>query len=163
MTSKMLRIASILLITACFQSVAIAQQTIKCDKLKISFETAQELERYEHSENEVGYENDTLAIDIERKTWSELPENYVKQTKGFAKDLTKALGFNNYKEGGKIPNIAGAYYYIATDKWKDESFPVYVLVAASPKQNCVYEMTVYCYNNDLKEGKRIIESLKLME
>lgn len=163
MTYKILRIALLLLMTVCFQSTVLPQKLVKCEKLKISFETNQVLEKYEESDTETGYDNDDIAIDIERKNWSELPEDYGKQAKDFAKDLTQALGFNKYKEGGKLPFIKGAYYYVATDEWQGEPFPVYVLFAISEDKSAVYEITVYCYNNDTKEGQKLVESIRFMD
>lgn len=163
MTYKILRIALLLLITACFQSTALPQKLVKCEKLKISFETTQVLEKYEESDTESGYENDDIAVDIERIEWEIFPNDYAKGAKYNAEGFTKGLGFDNYKPGGKIPNIDQAYYYIATDEWQGEAFPVYVLFAISEDKSAVYEITVYCYNNNTKEGQKLVESIRFMD
>lgn len=163
MTYKIPRMVLLLLMTVCFQSTALSQELIKCEKLNISFETNQVLNKYEESTSEMGYENEDIAIDIERKYWYKLPMDQEDGVKSNAEDVTRNLGFKDFKPGGKIPNIDQSYYYIANDKWGNLSFPVYVLFAVSPKKDCVYEITVYCYNNDIEEGKKLIESIKLLD
>ncbi len=163
MTYKISRIVLMTMIAAMLQSLTLAQGIIKCEKLKISFETEQILEKYEESHNETGYDNDDIAVDIERINWNMFAEEYDKGAMYNAEDITKGLGFDNYKPGGKIPNIEDAYYFIAKDEWEGQPFPVFVLFIISPDKKSVYEATVYCYNNDLKEGKKLVESFRLLD
>lgn len=163
MIYKMPRIILMTLIAVMLQSPAPAQETIKCEKLKISFETEQVLEKYEESHNESGYDNDDIAVDIERIRWDMFAKENDKGAMYNAEDMTRGLGFDNYKPGGKIPNIKEAYYFIAKDEWEGEPFPVFVLFAISPDKKSVYEITVYCYNNNVKEGKKLVESFRLLD
>lgn len=163
MTYKMPRIIFMILVAAALQSAALAQKIINCEKLKISFETGQVLEMYEESHTEAGYDNDDIAVDIERISWNMFPDHYKKGSRYNAEHNARGLGFDDYKPGGKIPNIEEAYYFIATDEWEGETFPVFVLFAIAPDKKSAYELTVYCYNNDLEEGRKLVESIRLLE
>ncbi|GAB5528170.1 MAG: hypothetical protein Roseis2KO_60420 [Roseivirga sp.] len=163
MIYKIPRIILMTVIAVMLQFPALAQETIKCEKLKISFETEQILEKYEESHNETGYDNDDIAVDIERIHWDMFAEEYDKGALYNAENMTKGLGFDSYKPGGKIPNIEEAYYFIAKDEWEGQPFPVFVLFIISPDKKSVYEATVYCYNNNLEEGKKLVESFRLLD
>lgn len=162
MTFKTTRTLLILLITACFQSTALSQKTIECEKLNISFQTIQTLEEYEQSENETGYENEDIAIEIERMDWDRSSDDFEVGAKHSAELFTRGLGFTDFKAGGKIPHIKEAYYYVAKDEWGGKPFPVYILAAIAPDKKAVYQITVHCYHNNTKEGQKLIESIRLM-
>ncbi|GEM_PF-1338283 len=162
MTYKTTRTLLILMITVCFQSTALSQKIIKCEKLNISFETFQVLEKYEESATETGYDNDDIAVDIELIEWDRSPDDYEKGAKHSAELFTRGLGFTDFKAGGKIPHIEESYYYVAKDEWDGKPFPVYVLIAMAPDKKSVYEITVYCYHNNTKEGQKLVESIRLM-
>ena len=141
-----------------------AQHLIESDEYKIAFETSELLENYKTESNTVlGYENDNYAVDIEILTVEQVAKKHIADQQLGANALAKGLGFKNTIDGGRIPYIKTAYYVLTKDKDQGKLIPVYVLFMVNTDLNLVYEITVYCYNNNGEEGERITKSFRFLE
>ncbi len=144
------------------QSVA-AQNIIRSKKYNISFESTEVLNPYDtEASNVLGYESANYAVDIEVFTFDEEPEYLLKDPKFSAKETAKLLGLEKIEDGGTIPNIKNAHYVISYEIYDDETNPVFVLFIIDQKQKLVFEVTTYCYDQNLEEGRRITKSFKLI-
>ena len=141
-----------------------AQHIFKSDKYKIQFEATQLLEQYEtEAETVLGYENNNFAVDIEIFSIAEQPKTFIESQKIGAVETAKSLGLEDAVLVGKVPKIQGAYYAIAYENYDGERNPVFVIAALNKKLGIAYEATIYCYNKDLDESKKIAESFKLLD
>lgn len=141
-----------------------AQHNIESDKYKIAFTTTEKLTNYEtEAETVLGYENDNYAVDIEIFPLNEQSSDFIASQKYGAVNTSKLLGFEDSTIGGKVDNIPGAYYAIGYDNYDGVRTPVYVIAALNKKLGIAYEATVYCYNNNSDEGKRIAKSFRLLD
>ncbi|MFY0643650.1 MAG: hypothetical protein JXR19_04220 [Bacteroidia bacterium] len=138
-----------------------AQHLVESEEFKISFETSELLENYEtESSTVLGYDNENYAVDIEIVSLDQTPDRYLNNQKQAAYELAKDLGLRHTVDGGTIPYIYSAYYVISKEKEQGILIPVYVLFIVNTDLNLVYEITVYCYNNNLQEGERITKSFR---
>ncbi|MFY0592200.1 hypothetical protein [Roseivirga sp.] len=158
-----LTLSSLLLL--CAIHIVSAQNVYKSEKYGISFESSQILDEYEtEAETVIGFENDDLAVDIEvfRYDRNRKKKLYAGGILPLAQSTAKMLGFIKVSGGTEIPNIDSAVYVLAYSEDDSEEVPVFVAYIIDEKNALVFEATVYCYDNDLKEGRKIAESFKLI-
>ena len=155
-----------LLIPALFSVflTANAQNLIESDTFKISFESAEVLSRHEtESDSVLGYLNENYAVYIQVLPLDYEPKSFVSDLKYGANRIAKYLDLKDVGDGGKIPNIDSAHYALGFAIEASELIPVYVLFIVNNQQKTAFEITVYCYNQNLEEGERITESFRLLE
>lgn len=141
-----------------------AQYNVESYKYKIAFTTTEKLDKYEtEAATVIGYENNDYAVDIEIFPLSQQSSEFIDSQKYGAVYTAEALGLEDAKLGGTVDNIPGAYYAIAYDNYEGERSIVYVIAALNKKLGISYEATIYCYNNNSEEGKRIAKSFRLLD
>ncbi|MBO3697534.1 hypothetical protein [Roseivirga sp. E12] len=142
--------------------IGYSQHVFTSERYGISFESSVLLEAYEtESSNVLGYESNDYAVDIEVFTFDEEPASLLKDAKLSAEKTAEMLGLKSTQDGGSLPNIKNAYYVLSYEIAENETSPVFVAFIIDEKQKLVFEVTTYCYNKNLEEGKRITESFKL--
>lgn len=153
-----------LMIIVCNYYQSHAQNLLKSTKYNISFETSEVLENYEtESDSVLGYDNDNYAVDIVVAPFSGESQAFLNDVHYGAKELATDMEFSKIIEGGTIPHIKDAYYVIGKEKEDNLWIPVYILVILDKKRQLAYEVTVYCYNQNEKEGKAIVDSFKFLK
>ena len=140
-----------------------AQKLYEVPELKISFYAPDDLDKYtEDNVLFVGFDNDYMAVEIEIFSWDEDSDVYEQGPKKSAEYQTKLMGFIDLKAGSELPFIPNSFYYEAVED-DDEVAPVFVFTAFAPDRAYVYEVQIYCYDGDVKRGKDILNSFKLMD
>tara|TARA_B110000285_G_scaffold82299_1_gene94763 strand:+ start:213 stop:692 length:480 start_codon:yes stop_codon:yes gene_type:complete len=151
---------SLIAILFCFQING--QGKFHSEQYKVSFESSQNLEKYDtESDSILGYENDFMAVDIEIFPLEEESPEFIADLKHGAIEISNYMEFENIQDGGPLPNMQEGYYVLAYSREGDALIPVYVVVMINRKLNLAYEVTVYCYNFDKIEGKKISKSFRM--
>ena len=144
----------------------IAQHKISSEEFHISFESSEQLTEYDTGQHYIlGYDNEHYAVDIAMINFEYETEVFLKDIQAGAWELAKDMGFKDIKDGGSLPGIDKAYY-VVTEEYDEELemiVTVYVLAALYPEYNVAYEVTVYCYSNNVDEGEKILNSFTLLE
>ncbi len=153
---------TLLFFCACIS--ANAQHVITSEKFGFSFKSPETLEYYdEESDSFLGYENDNYAVDIEI-----IPHEFESRNSTFnLKEVTQQavldmrLKTNNI--GQKIHGLENSFYVLASDTQAGDTVPVFVAVIINLDRQYVYVITVDCYNSNIKEGEKIVQSFRLID
>ncbi len=141
-----------------------AQNLVKSEKFKISFESTEILESYEtRSDSKLGYDNDDYAVDIEIVPIEEESKGFINDIKYGAREIAIDMGLKNIVNGSKIPTIKESYYVLAYDNEDNIKTPVYIIAILNYDRKIAYEITIYCYNLDSIEGEKIAKSFRLIK
>ena len=151
-----------------FSLFLMAQHSITLDDIKLSFETTVIFNKYDTGQNHVhGYHNkiknsddENYAIDIE--VFKMDTQNYNDDIKKATSLIATQLSLTDVEDGGRLPFIKNGYYVLAYDTYGGEVTPVYVIFIKNEDKNEAYETTIYCYNQNKKDGLKMAKSFKLL-
>lgn len=152
-----------------FSLFLFAQHSITVDEINLNFETTEVLKQYDTESKYVhGYHNEdensgdeVYAIDIEVFKMMHT-QNYSDNIKEATKLIATQLGLTAIEDGGRLPFIKNGYYVLAYDKYDGDVTPVYVIFIKNEDKNEAYETTIYCYNENKKDGLKMAKSFKFL-
>lgn len=140
-----------------------AQNVSTSKEFNIQFESTEYLRPYKaESKNIIGYQNNNFAVDIEKIDVSNMAIEKLKDLKKLTKNIALDFGFTDLGAAGILPDEKNSYYIRGYDKENDKKLPVYVLLIHDTKNKLMYQITIDCYNGDLREGTKISRSFKLL-
>lgn len=146
-----------------------SQKVYKSTKFNMSFESNETFNPYDTgTETMVGYESvgdgmDYIAVDYEKVSLEEESEEFIQDPKYGAREIAQDMDFESITDVAKLTHIDNAYCVLGYSIYEGERTPVFVVAIVDEKNNVAYEVTVYCYNQDLDEGEAIATSFKYVE
>lgn len=143
---------------------ASAQNTTVSEQFNIQFESTEHLPSYAtESDDVIGYQNNNFAVDIQKIDVTKAPKGTFDDLKTLTKKVALDFGFTDLGAGNAMTDQPNSYYIRGYDKTEGRKIPVYVALIYVKKKNLVYQITVDCYNGDLREGTKIAKSFKLLK
>ncbi|MDT0552332.1 hypothetical protein [Urechidicola vernalis] len=143
---------------------AIAQHKTISEEFNIQFESTEYLPSYTtESEDVIGYQNNNFAVDIQKIDVTKAPKGVLEDLKALSKKVALDFGFTDLGAGNTMPDQPNSNYIRGYDKEDGRKIPVYVGLIYVKEKNLVYQITVDCYNSDLREGTKITRSFKLLK
>ena len=139
-----------------------AQNLTLSERFDISFVSTEILEKYKtESDSVLGYENDSIAVDIEIVPFEKESYKFLNNISYGAREIAKDMGLEIFSDGNQLPNIRESFYVVAYDIDDEEETPIFVIAILNKDRQIAYEITVDCY--DFKEGEKIVNSFKLLK
>jgi hypothetical protein len=143
-----------------------AQERIKYEipYLAISFDTKYKLVQdvIEDDPTWIAFENEDFAVDVMFDDFENESIEFVEDAKYGANEIANDMEFPSIKDGGPVKAFSRGYYIIAEEEVADEHFPVIIAALYDDAKKVAYEIMINCYNGDLEEGVRILNTFKKM-
>lgn len=156
---KMKQVIVFLLISLPFFNYA--QHQTRCTSAQITFETPEKVNTYQTGmENLYGFSNENYAIEIEVVPLSEESNEFRNNIKDGAYEFANDMGFYVLESGKSVPNFKNSFYLISHETEEKSTIPVFILAIINDEEKLAYEVTVYCYNQNIEAGRTITESFK---
>ncbi len=152
---------SILILCLLFYTFLLqAQHIYELEAMNLRFESPELLEKDAAIPNDiVVFENENFYIDFVVLPFEELSK---KSEEGAVFALEEAIldyQFIDAQEIKKLSNFKDACYVLAKEDEISET-PVFTVIIMNYEEKFCYDVTVYCENNDVIKGEKIVRSIK---
>lgn len=151
-----------IIFTLGFGAIACAQTDYTMPDLHLSFKCNEALDK-DYEDGYYLFMGDNIGIDVEMVPFSEESDEFINSAEYGVKEIASDFDLAAPTENGLLKSVRKGAYGIYYDSLDDDEYRIIIVVILDTKHKQAYEITIDCYDDNIENGKKVMNSIKLAD